>query len=180
MSQTELVAPAAASQLRPGLLRQLSHLAVRTEKMPEIRAFYEDFLGLPMVTSLVADENPGDGMPTNYIHCFFQMADGSCIAFFQVEKGTLGDPFPRTSDALEHHVAMRVDEKATVDLYAARAREFGLEPLVIDHEDFYSVYMPDPDGEMVEVTWHKPSVAKIIDPVAAHRILDDWLAALPT
>jgi hypothetical protein len=40
--------------------------------------------------------------------------------------------------------------------------------------------MPDPDGEMVEVTWHKPSVAEIIDPVAAHRILDNWLASVAT
>jgi hypothetical protein len=39
--------------------------------------------------------------------------------------------------------------------------------------------MPDPDGEMVEVTWHKPSLANIIDPATAHRLLDNWLAASP-
>jgi catechol 2,3-dioxygenase-like lactoylglutathione lyase family enzyme len=177
MSEAELAEIPAVAPLKPGLLKQLSHLAVRTERMPEIRRFYEDFLGLPMVTSLVAEENPADGALTGYIHCFFQLADSSCIAFFQIEKGLMGDPFPRTSDALEHHVALRVDDKASVDAYAERARAFGMEPLIIDHEDFYSVYMPDPDGEMVEVTWHKPSVAEIIDPVAAHRILDDWLAA---
>jgi catechol 2,3-dioxygenase-like lactoylglutathione lyase family enzyme len=179
MSRSELVniADRALPQLRAGILRQVSHLAIRTEQMGAVRSFYEGFLGLPMVTSLVADVDPQTGGPSNYIHCFFQMADGSCIAFFQCGKGLRGPPTSHTSDALERHLALRVDEKEEVDGFLDRAKAFGIEGFVIDHEDFYSFYTYDPDGDCVEITWHKPSISEINDPVAAHRILDQWLIA---
>jgi len=62
--------------------------------MEAVRRFYEDFLGLPMVTSLVADFDVVTKAKSNYIHCFFQLADGSCIAFFQFEGGFRHDPLP--------------------------------------------------------------------------------------
>ena len=68
-------------------LRQLSHTATRTRDMEATRRFNEDFLGLPMVAAMQADFDVVTNKPSNYIHCFFQLADNSCIAFFQFEDG---------------------------------------------------------------------------------------------
>jgi len=157
-------------------LQQVSHTAVRTKDMEAIRRFYEDFLGLPMVTSLVADFDVVTKAKSNYIHCFFQLADGSCIAFFQFEGGFRHDPLPRSSDPYERHLALRVDEKENVDQFAKRATSLGIDNFIVDHDDFYSLYLLDPDGEQVEVTWHKPSFDSIINSDEAHRILTNWLS----
>jgi glyoxylase I family protein len=157
-------------------LRQLSHTATRTRDMEAIRRFYEDFLGLPMVAAMPADFDVVTNKPSNYIHCFFQLADNSCIAFFQFEDGFRDDPVPHSGDPYEHHLALRVDDKETVDRYADRAKKLGLEAFILDHDDFYSLYALDPNGDQVEVTWHKPSYDLLPDADVAHRTLERWLA----
>lgn len=165
----------ASNSIAPAKLRQLSHTATRTSDMGAVRKFYEDFLGLPMVTSLVADFDAVTNAKSNYIHCFFQLDDGSCIAFFQFEDGYRDDAFPRTSDPYERHLALRVDSKDDVEKMAQRANDSNIEHFVVDHDDFYSLYLLDPDGEQIEVTWHKPSFDVLIDSEKAHHILNDWL-----
>jgi glyoxylase I family protein len=157
-------------------LRQISHTATRTRDMEAIRRFYEDFLGLPMVATLLADFDVVTNKPSNYIHCLFQLADNSCIAFFQFEDGFRDDPAPRCSDPYERHLAIRVDDKASIERYADRAKAFGIEAFIVDHDDFYSLYLLDPDGEQVEVTWHKPSFDLLLDADVAHKTLKSWLA----
>jgi glyoxylase I family protein len=157
-------------------LRQISHTATRTSDMEATRRFYEDFLGLPMVATMLADFDVVTNERSNYIHCFFQLADTSCIAFFQFEEGFRDQPIPHSSDPYERHIAVRVDDKETVDRYADRAKTLGIEAFIVDHDDFYSLYSLDPNGEQVEVTWHKPSYDLLIDADVAHRTLERWLA----
>lgn len=178
MSATSTLAPArspTAASSRP-LLQQLSHTATQTNDMEAVRKFYEDFLGLPMVTTLVADFDAVTNDKSNYVHCFFQLADGSCIAFFQFEEGYRDEVFPHTNDPYERHLALRVDERHTVDEFSARAKDLGVEGFVIDHDDFYSLYLIDPNGDPIEVTWHKPSLEHVLDAPKAHKTLDEWLA----
>ena len=157
------------------VLRQLSHTATRTRDMEATRRFYEDFLGLPLVATMLADFDVVTNEPSNYIHCFFQLADKSCIAFFQFEEGFRDDPAPHSSDPYERHLAVRVDDKEMVDRYADRAKNLGIEAFIVDHDDFYSLYSLDPNGEQLEVTWHKPSYDLLLDADAAHRTLERWL-----
>lgn len=130
-----------------------------------------------MVTTLVADFDVVTKAKSNYIHCFFQLAGGSCIAFFQFEDGFRDEAFPRSSDPYERHLALRVDEKESVDQFSKRATSLGIGNFIVNHDDFYSLYLLDPDGEQVEVTWHKPSYDGIINPGVAHRVLTNWLSA---
>lgn len=156
-------------------IKQVSHIATRTHDIEAVRIFYEDFLGLPMTVSLVADYDAVTEAKSNYLHCFFQLHDGSSIAFFMFEDGYRDQAFPRTSDAYERHLALRVDQKADVDAYQRRADEFGIKNFVIDHDDFYSVYVQDPDGEQIEISWHKPSLDNIIAAGDARAVFDKWL-----
>ena len=58
----------------------LHHNAYRCRDVEETRKFYEDFLGLPLVNAFEIGESKS-GRETHTIHIFFQMKDGSSLAF---------------------------------------------------------------------------------------------------
>ena len=64
------------------MIKGLHHNAYRCRDSEETRGFYEDFLGLRLVSAFEIDEGRG-------LHSFFEMDDGSCLAFFEVP----GKPF---------------------------------------------------------------------------------------
>jgi catechol 2,3-dioxygenase-like lactoylglutathione lyase family enzyme len=70
------------------IIKGLHHNAYRCRDAEETRAFYEDFLGLPLVNAFEINTTK-TGRDANVIHVFFQMADGSCMAFFEEP----GEPF---------------------------------------------------------------------------------------
>src|SRR6516165_670898 len=68
------------------MIKGLHHNAYRCRDSEETRVFYEDFLGLRLVSAFEIDEGRG-------LHTFFEMDDGSCLAFFEVP----GMPFDLSS-----------------------------------------------------------------------------------
>ena len=83
--------PQIAAQRRANIsIKQLSHTAVRIMDMRKTRAFYEDLLGLPMISSQIADFDVVTGEKSNYIHCFFEMADGAYWLFSSLRKVSAG------------------------------------------------------------------------------------------
>src|SRR5271169_3934512 len=58
-------------------IKGLHHNAYRCRDSEETRVFYEDFLGLRLVSAFEIDEGRG-------LHTFFEMDEGSCLAFFEV------------------------------------------------------------------------------------------------
>src|SRR4051794_8143346 len=80
-------------------IKGLHHNAYRCRDSEETRAWYEDFLGLKLVSAFPIDEGRA-------LHTFFQMDDGSCLAFFEVP----GKPFDfKRQDSLDLHIALSVD-----------------------------------------------------------------------
>jgi len=63
-------------------IQRLDHAAYRCETSELTRQFYEDFLGLPLVEAFEIDLTK-TGRLTGVLHSFYQMQDGSCIAFFE-------------------------------------------------------------------------------------------------
>ena len=61
----------------------LHHNAYRCRDSEETRKFYEDFLGLPLVNAFEIRATK-TGRETRVLHSFYQMKDGSCLAFFEV------------------------------------------------------------------------------------------------
>ena len=159
----------------PGPILQMSHAATRVKDMRETRRFYEDFLNLPMSVTMTIDNDPVTKTYTNYVHCFFQVSDGSFLAFFQFEDGTRDEMLPHTSDVFERHLALRVDSLEDAKAYEEKAKEMCFETFTIDHVDFFSLYVLDPDGDQIEITWYKPSLVGLVDVEAAHKMLDEWL-----
>jgi catechol 2,3-dioxygenase-like lactoylglutathione lyase family enzyme len=98
------------------MIKGLHHSAYRCRDSEETRAFYEDFLGLRFVSAFEIDEGRG-------LHSFFEMDDGSCLAFFEVP----GRPFDfKRQDTLDLHIALCV-EPDVFDSMLGKARNEGVE-----------------------------------------------------
>ena len=152
---------------------RLHHNAYVAKDLEQTRAFYEDIIGLPLVTTW--REGEGDDA---YCHVFFELADGSALAFFQFANPTAAEEHlsarPKSNF---YHIALNTtaDYQATV---AAKAQAQGIEPQIMDHGYCTSLYLSDPDGMLVELTVYTAAAQPLIaerrkDP---HRELKEWLA----
>ena len=63
-------------------LIKLHHSAYRCRDSEETRIFYEEFLELKLVKVLEI-KNTKSNRKTDVLHTFYQLKDGSCIAFFE-------------------------------------------------------------------------------------------------
>jgi catechol 2,3-dioxygenase-like lactoylglutathione lyase family enzyme len=64
------------------MIRKLHHNAYRCRDSEETRAFYEDFLGLPLVHTIAIGQTK-TGRETHALHTFYRLDDGSHLAFFE-------------------------------------------------------------------------------------------------
>ncbi|MED5370216.1 MAG: VOC family protein [Myxococcota bacterium] len=162
-------------------VKMFHHHAYRTADMEATRAFYEDILGLPLIGTFVETTDPVTEEPSNYIHCFFEFADGSALAFFQFQE----DKYPPSKiqgkqDPFDHHIALEVASKEEVFATKERLNAAGYDHMVIDHGYCYSIYMHDPNGMQIEFTTKVPETVEIMERHAktAHQDLKDWLAGV--
>lgn len=152
----------------------LHHFAWRCRDSEETRHFWEDLLGLPLVHLIQADHVPSTGEYCPYVHIFFQMHDGSFIAFFDLGDDTVAEPSPNTP-AWVNHIALKV--ASVTDLAAAKARleAAGIEVLgITDHHIIESIYFFDPNGIRVELTTPTATEAEMAEHA---RLAHDQLAA---
>jgi catechol 2,3-dioxygenase-like lactoylglutathione lyase family enzyme len=159
---------------------RLHHNAYVTRDMEATRHFYEDLIGMPLVaTWCEADEL--FGRERVYCHCFFGLADGSALAFFQFANPQDGALFgPKMPDSPFHHIAVNVDAE-TQALVEQRLKKAGLrEPqfYVLEHGYCRSIYAQDPNGMILELTADNPEAAEGAElrRASAHQELKRWLA----
>ena len=69
------------------MFAKLHHAAYRCADAAETVHFYRDILGLPFAHALSNDYVPSIKIYAPHIHIFFQLKDGSYIAFFEVPLG---------------------------------------------------------------------------------------------
>ncbi len=130
----------------------LHHFAYRCKDAEQTRHFYEDLLGLPLCHVIRADHVPSTGEYCPYVHIFFSLQDGSCLAFFDLGDNTAAIPSPNTP-AWVNHLALRVESE--VILVEARSKLEGAGIHVLgptDHGFVKSIYFFDPNGIRLELT----------------------------
>jgi catechol 2,3-dioxygenase-like lactoylglutathione lyase family enzyme len=156
------------------MIRKLHHNAYRCRDSEQTRAFYEDFLGLPLVNTLNLSETK-TGRATHTLHTFYQLDDGSHLAFFETDDFPF--EFKRQHD-YDLHIALEV---APADLQAmlARARERGMEVRgPSDHQMIDSIYFRDPNGYVIELCAKRAEHDTLMDPArnGARETLRRWTA----
>ncbi|MCB9763788.1 MAG: VOC family protein [Alphaproteobacteria bacterium] len=162
-------------------IRQFHHHAFRTTDMEATRHFWEDILGCPLIGTFVETTDPVTEEPSNYIHTFFELGDGTALAFFQFQEGLYRESSIRgPQDPFDHHIALEVDSKDAVYAYRDRLKAEGIDHMLIDHGYCYSIYMHDPNGMQVELTTKVPQTVEIMERHAktAHADLERWLAGV--
>ena len=83
----------------PAPVLGLHHNAYRYRDAEETRHFYEDVLGLPLVHVVKEQFVPSTGEKSPFAHLFFELKDGSCIAFFDLGDNVKPEPSPNTPAA---------------------------------------------------------------------------------
>ncbi len=159
----------------PRRIRGLHHFAWRCRNAEETRRFYEDLLELPLVHVIRQDHVPSTGEFCPYVHIFFEMGDGSFIAFFDLGDGAVAAPSPNTP-AWVNHIALRVDSRERLLAMKRRLQDAGVEVLgVTDHHFVESIYFFDPNGLRVELTVPTVSTQQMSEYAReARTLLDQW------
>ena len=156
-------------------LNGLYHFAYPARDAEETRHFYEDILGLPLVNSMVCERVPSTGEETPYVHFFFEMGDGSYLAFFDTGGNDKPAPSPNTPDWVQHF-AIETESVENVDAMRLRLAEHGVKttPLV-DHEFVRSIYFFHPNGLRLEIA-ARTEAPGFLETAAseAHEILRAW------
>lgn len=148
-----LAAPAISGTVRPAAvpINGLHHFAYRCRDAEETRHFYEDILGLPLFHFIRSDIVPSTGEYCPYVHIFFRMTDGSCLAFFDLGDNVAASGSVNTP-AWVNHIALRVDTVEQLELMKARLEAHGIDVLgITDHRVFRSIYFFDPNGIRLEL-----------------------------
>ena len=118
-------------------LLKLHHSAYRCRDSEETRKFYEEFLELKLVKVLEIKSTKTD-RKTNALHTFYQLQDGSCIAFFEEPETEFNFKKQRDFDL---HIAFEVSLKDLISYYE-KGRKLGIETRgIIDHGFIKSIYL---------------------------------------
>ena len=156
------------------MIRRLHHNAYRCRDSEQTRKFYEGFLGLPLAGTLEIKETKS-GRRTETLHTFYQLGDGSYLAFFEAPDM----PFEfKPQHDYDLHIALEVDAK-TLHEMLAKGKAAGIETRGIsDHGFIHSIYFRDPNGYVIELTAKMPGHARAMDPASngARAKLDQWTA----
>ena len=154
------------------MIKQLHHNAYRCRDSEETRAFYEDFLGLPLAEALEIGKTK-TGRRAQVLHTFYRLDDGSFLAFFEAPE----EPFEfKKQRDFDLHIALEVSPG---DLHAmmAKGRDAGIETRgPSDHGAIESVYFRDPNGYVIELCAKRPDRADAAGD-GARSTLDSWQRA---
>lgn len=154
------------------MILKLHHNAYRCRDSEETRRFYEDFLGLPLVSTLEIKESKS-GRPTNTLHTFYRLDDGSCLAFF--EAPDMAFDFKAQHD-YDLHIALEVGREALEAMFA-KGKAAGIETRGIsDHGFIDSIYFRDPNGYVIELCARRGHHDAAMDPAqnGARAKLERW------
>lgn len=156
------------------MIKGLHHNAYRCRDSEETRAFYEDFLGLTLAEAFEIQETK-TGRGTSVLHSFYQMGDGSFLAFFEAPDR----PFEfKEQHDFDLHIALEVSYPELEAMFE-KGKKAGIETRgIADHGFIHSIYFRDPNGYVIELTAKTDQPGELAEKAAhAHAALDSWQAS---
>jgi glyoxylase I family protein len=126
--------------MTPFRLQRLDHVSLNARDRERSIDWYRANLGLEQRNEPTADDEP-----------VFLGAFGACIALFQAAS----EPGPRDSETAGlRHVAFALD-RADFDAARAHLEENSVAFRPEEHGFASSLYVPDPDGNVIELTTYR-------------------------
>ncbi len=155
-------------------IQRLNHVAYRCRDAKETAEFYRDVLGLRLAHVIVQDRVPSTQEFAPHAHLFFEMGDGSWVAFFDLVDEPNVDQEANPDWA--QHLALEVPSVEVLEEKLAALRSHGIDVLgPVDHGFIRSIYFYDPSGHRLELAARTTSPGEL-DRYAAEAVetLDDW------
>ena len=131
---------------------RLHHHAYVVKDQEATRHFYEDILGMPLIATWCEVENVR-GKERTYCHTFFELADGSSMAFFQFLDPEDGAELSLDTGASLNHVALN-STRAQQAGVKERLEASGFPYRTVDH-GYCFVERPAYDADAAEASWAK-------------------------
>lgn len=158
----------------PIIPKAVNHIAYPTFDTAATHRFYTEVLGCKLVAAIREDHVPSTGAQTPFLHTFFALESGECLAFFEVEGIE-----PPTDDGLPtwiRHVALSVGSPAELTRVREQLLSRGVQVTdEIDHEGTWSsIYFFDPNGIRIELTYQSRDLNDD-DATRAHELINAWL-----
>ena len=158
--------------LRP---HSLNHAAYPTWDTAATHRFYTEVMGCKFVAAVRADNVPSTGDNTTFLHTFFAMESGECLAFFEIDHlpAAHDDGLPKWI----RHIAFNVGGLDDLDRWQRHLDDHGVEYIgPTDHDGVWlSIYFFDPNGIRLELTFQARALGEA-DATAAAVELERWLA----
>jgi glyoxylase I family protein len=156
-------------------VKYIHHQAYACWDSEETRHFYEDILGMPLVSTVVIEDplrNDGSG----YCYTFFEIGAGYTLAFFE-HMSLVHPKYFNARSACHRHIAFEVEEDATVLQFKHSLDAAGVANTLKNLGTSLSLRFCDPNGLILEImtkvqcsSQHERSSRQ-----SAHSELQRWL-----
>jgi catechol 2,3-dioxygenase-like lactoylglutathione lyase family enzyme len=153
--------------MKPPTLK-LDHVVFPIRDPERTLAFYRDVLELPLVQALTGDD--WDGYP--WLMMIFGLAGGQELVTVALKGAPAPDYRGLPMDV--RHYALSAADEAEMDLWRQRLSQEGVDFWEERHGERRSLYFPDPDGVILEVTWPPSKGYGVPNPEAVATVLH-WL-----
>jgi glyoxylase I family protein len=131
--------------------------------------FYSGVLGLPLVQTVTGDD--WGGKP--WLMMIFGLPGGRELVLVALRGAERPPPDALPPDV--RHYAFSVASEAERVVWRGRLHEAGVAFWEEDHGDQQSIYFPDPNGVIIEITTPASAAGARADPAALARARD-WIA----
>jgi catechol 2,3-dioxygenase-like lactoylglutathione lyase family enzyme len=159
------------SPTRPLLVNHLGYYTPNARKTVQ---FWTEVMRCKFTSSIWNPELPSTRQPYPYLHIFFELGDGSTVAFFEIPD--VGEELaPAEPLRTINHLAMHLDSVEDVYAWKGWLESQGIEVIgPVDHQVLLSIYFFDPTSNYrLELT---TPLTRLSDQDAeeAEKALDQW------
>ncbi|MBI3250098.1 MAG: VOC family protein [Deltaproteobacteria bacterium] len=153
---------------------RINHLGYYTGNARKTVEFWTQVMRCKFTSSIWNPELPSTRQPYPYLHIFFELGDGSTVAFFEIPD--VGEEAPPAEPLRTiNHLAMHLDSVEDVYAWKEWLESKGIAVIgPVDHQVILSIYFFDPTSNCrLELTTPLTRVSDQ-DAKDAEKALDQW------